>query len=242
MDFHSSLRYLASSLKSIGLHIFPKSWTKTQDGSWVHMNIEFQLCTLPHQEAQVHVINHPVRTFQRKSPSTLARDRIRQEKYMKKMANQSLESHERQISEHSVNLNVHAAEFEPKTVPVHNPKPDEYDWPFTYCETSKILHTMDHVDILKTDLIQTKSHLKSVTKVLETFKCWLQQKKFCTKFSCLNCQRNSRFGVGAPGIPGTETSQAWAGCKISWCQGTFRLSAPSGVWIPWAQECKPSEL
>ena len=149
------------------------------------MNIEFQQCTLPHQVAQVHVINHPVRTFQRKSPSTLGRDRIRQEKYMKKMACQSLQSHERQISDHSVNLNVHLAECKPKTVPLHNPKPDEYDWPFTSCETSEILHTMDHVDILKTDLIQTKSHLQSVTKVLETFKCWLQQKKFCTKFSCV---------------------------------------------------------
>ena len=171
MDFHSSLKHLASSLKPQALNISPNTWNIFHVGSSVNVNIEFEQCISP-QEAQVHVINHPVRTFHRKSPSTLRRDRTRHEKYMKKLANQSLDSHERQIGNHSLYLNVHAAEFEPKTLPVHNPKPDDCDLPFTDCETCEILHTMDRVDVLKTDLIQTKLHLQSATQELKSLKHW----------------------------------------------------------------------
>ena len=174
MDINKCLENLALSLQSIGLNISPKTWTISQHGPTVHVNIEFQQCALSHQDPQVHVINPPVRQLQRKSPNTLRRDRTRQENYMKKLAHQSMDFHrnlkKRQISDNVVYLNVHDAEFKPQAVPANDLKPDDCDLPFAYCESNDIQHSMDHVDVLKTDLIQTKSHLQSVTTELKSLK------------------------------------------------------------------------
>ena len=174
MDINKCLENLALSLQSIGLNISPKTWTISQHGPTVHVNIEFQQCALSHQDPLVHVINPPVRKLQRKSPSTLRRDRTRRENYMKKMAHQSMDFHrnstERQISDNFVYLNVHAAEFKPQAVPANNLKPDDCDLPFAYCKPSDIQHSMDGADVLKTDLIQTKFRLQSVTKELKSLK------------------------------------------------------------------------
>ena len=79
-------------------------------------------------------------------------------------------STERQISDNFVYLNVHAAEFKPQAVPANNLKPDDCDLPFAYCKLSDIQHSMDGADVLKTDLIQTKFRLQSVTKELKSLK------------------------------------------------------------------------
>ena len=130
-----------------------------------------------YQEPQSYVINNPAKASQRKSPSTLRRDKQRSENYMKKWDNQASGPHglkiKQQLRDSALNFNVNAPEFKPATSPVKFPKSDgkiDYEVPYSACDNSEFLELTDNTNVLKHELKQTKVHLDHVSKELKSLK------------------------------------------------------------------------
>ena len=84
MDFQNAIQLLAKSLGLLGFSVSPKSWTISQNGSEVHLNIKFGNTST---KSDCHTLASNCETIYRrkKSPSTIKRDQKRRQVFINKM-------------------------------------------------------------------------------------------------------------------------------------------------------------
>ena len=116
MDIKTCLQHLAKSLELIGLNISPTTWNISDNGSQLCMNIVFDHRP-SYQGLQLRNFDdQSEKTFQKKSHSTLKRDRARMDYYLKKLEKKmsiTPENAPHQINDNRLNFNVDAPDFIP---------------------------------------------------------------------------------------------------------------------------------
>ena len=186
MDFETCLKQLAISA---GLLATPKLWTVNHQGPKVFVNIEF-VKDVPFCEPTICAVDTmKIKLYKKKSPSQLRRDQARRIKYQQNRLPQCYTP-----GQHPSDtvLNVDARPFKPSPSPEEHfrvePKDttsidsEDYDLPFTQCDSDEITNLSDNLDVLRNDLKQTKSHLQLVKNELKSL-----QHKTTNEHICNNC-------------------------------------------------------
>ena len=175
MDIKTCLQHLAKSLDLIGLNISPTTWNISDNGSQLCMNIVFDHRP-SYQGLQLRNFDYQsVKPFQKKSPSTLKRDRARMDNYLKKLKKKmsiTPENAPHQISDNRLNFNVNAPDFMPMSSNIIK-KSELVDncgniFPFAACDDQEFLKLMDTTAPMKEELKQIKSSLNSVSPKLKS--------------------------------------------------------------------------
>ena len=189
MDFETCLKQLALSA---GLLATPKSWTVNHQGPKVFVNIEF-VKSVPLCEPTVCAMDSMhIKLYKKKSPSQLRRDQARRIKYQRNFQNRQPQCYTPDQHPSDTVLNVDALPFKPppsseehfRVEPKDTTNSDfeDYDLPFTQCDSDEITNLSDNLDVLRNDLKQTKSHLQLVKNELKSL-----QHTTANEHICNNC-------------------------------------------------------
>ena len=115
------------------------------------------------------------KTFQKKSRSTLKRDRARMDEYLKKLEKKmsiTPENAPHQISDNRLHFNVDAPDFIPTSSNIIKKSElvDNCDniFPFAACDDQEFLKLMDKTAPMKLELKEIKSSLNSVSQKLKS--------------------------------------------------------------------------
>ena len=84
MDFQNTIQLLAKSLELLGFSVSPKSWTISQNGQEVHLDIEFGNASTK-SDCQTLASNCETIYRRKKSPSTIKRDQKRRQVFINKI-------------------------------------------------------------------------------------------------------------------------------------------------------------
>ena len=186
MDFETCLKQLALSA---GLLATPKSWTVNHQGPKVFVNIEF-VKNVPFCKPTICAMDTmKVKLYKKKSSSQLRRDQARRIKYQENRLPRCYTPGQH-LSD--TVLNVDALPFKPSPSSEEHfrvePKDttysdfEDYDLPFTLCDSDEITNLSDNLDVLRNDLKQTKSHLQLVKNELKSL-----QHTTTNEHICNNC-------------------------------------------------------
>ena len=186
MDFETCLNQLALSA---GLLATTKSWTVNHQGLKVFVNIEF-VKNVPFCKPTICAMDTmKIKLYKKKSPSQLRRDQARRIKYQQNRLPQCYTPDQHPSD---TVLNVDARPFKPSPSSEEHfqvePKDtinidsEDYDLPFTQCDSDEISNLSDNLDVLRTDLKQTKSHLQLVKNEFKSL-----QHTTANEHICNNC-------------------------------------------------------
>ena len=189
MDFETSLKQLALSA---GLLATPKSWTVNHQGPKVFVNIEF-VKNVPFCKPTICAMDTmKIKLYKKKSPSQLRRDQARRIKYQRNFQNRLPQCYTPDQHPSDTVLNVDARPFKPfpsseelfQVEPKDSTNSDfeDYDLPFTQCDSDEITNLSDNLDVLRNDLKQTKSRLQLVKNELKSL-----QHTTTNEHICNNC-------------------------------------------------------
>ena len=133
-----------------------------------------------------------IKLYKKKSPSQLRRDQARRIKYQRNFQNRLPQYFTPDQHPSDTVLNVDARPFKPSPSSEEHfqaePKDtinidfEDYDLPFTHCNSDEITNLSDNLDVLRNDLKQTKSHLQLVKNELKSL-----QHTTANELICNNC-------------------------------------------------------
>ena len=84
MDFQNTIQLLAKSLELLGFSVSPKSWTISQNGPEVHLDIKFGNTSVK-SDCQTLASNCETIYRIKKSPSTIRRDQKHRQVFINKI-------------------------------------------------------------------------------------------------------------------------------------------------------------
>ena len=186
MDFETCLKQLALSA---GLLATPKSWTVNHQGPKVFVNTEF-VKNVPFCKPTICAMDTmKIELYKKKSPSQLRRDQAGRIKYQQNRLPQCYTPGQHPRDQV---LNVDALPFKPSPSSEEHfqvePKDttyidsEDYDLPFTQCDSDEITNLSDNLGVLRNDLKQTKSYLQLVKNELKSL-----QHTTANEYICNNC-------------------------------------------------------
>ena len=134
-----------------------------------------------------------IKLYKKKSPSQLRRDQARRIKYQQNRLPQCYTPGQHPRDQV---LNVDALPFKPSPSSAEHfqvePKDttnidsEDYDLPFTQCDSDKITNLGDNLDVLRNDLKQTKSHLQLVKNELKSLQHTTGNEHICNNCADLS--------------------------------------------------------
>ena len=186
MDFETCLKQLALSA---GLLATPKSWTVNHQGPKVFVNIEF-VKNVPFCKPTICAMDTmKIKLYKKKSPSQLRRDQARRIKFQQNLRNRLPQCYTPDQHPSDTVLNVDARPFKPfpSSEELFQVEPkdtinidfEDYDLPFTHCDSDEITNLSDNLDVLRNDLKQTKSHLQLVKNELKSLQHTTMNEHIC---------------------------------------------------------------